>query len=48
MSLQAYHSEVYPMTVIEALTAGIPAVLINDIIYKDVISQGKMAFNRQI
>ncbi|QMU99229.1 glycosyltransferase [Borrelia sp. A-FGy1] len=37
-------SEVYPMTVIEALTAGIPAVLINDIIYKDVISQGKNGF----
>ncbi len=37
-------SEVYPMTVIEALTAGIPAVLINDPIYKDVIVQGKNGF----
>ncbi|AHH09477.1 1,2-diacylglycerol 3-glucosyltransferase [Borrelia parkeri SLO] len=37
-------SEVYPMTTIEALTAGIPAVLINDIIYKDVIQQGKNGF----
>ncbi|UGQ17247.1 glycosyltransferase [Borrelia sp. RT1S] len=37
-------SEVYPMTVIEALTAGTPAVLINDVIYKDVISQGKNGF----
>ncbi|AHH12477.1 1,2-diacylglycerol 3-glucosyltransferase [Borrelia hermsii YBT] len=37
-------SEVYPMTIIEALTAGIPAVLINDIIYKDVIHQGKNGF----
>ncbi|WP_024653575.1 glycosyltransferase [Borrelia persica] len=37
-------SEVYPMTIIEALTAGIPAILINDIIYKDVINQGKNGF----
>ncbi|AHH10632.1 1,2-diacylglycerol 3-glucosyltransferase [Borrelia coriaceae ATCC 43381] len=37
-------SEVYPMTTIEALTAGIPAVLTNDIIYKDVIQQGKNGF----
>ncbi|AHH08430.1 1,2-diacylglycerol 3-glucosyltransferase [Borrelia anserina BA2] len=37
-------SEVYPMTIIEALTAGIPAVLINDIIYKDVICQGINGF----
>ncbi|UPA17939.1 glycosyltransferase [Borrelia puertoricensis] len=37
-------SEVYPMTTIEALTAGIPAVLINDIIYKDVIQQEKNGF----
>ncbi|UER67628.1 glycosyltransferase [Borrelia sp. BU AG58] len=37
-------SEVYPMTVIEALTAGAPAVLINDVIYKDVILQGKNGF----
>ncbi|QXG44160.1 lipid galactosyltransferase [Borreliella burgdorferi] len=37
-------SEVYPMTVIEALTAGIPAILINDYIYKDVIKEGINGF----
>lgn len=37
-------SEVYPMTVIEALTAGIPAILINDFIYKDVIKEGINGF----
>ncbi|MBB6207893.1 lipid galactosyltransferase [Borreliella lanei] len=37
-------SEVYPMTVIEALTAGIPAILINDYIYKDVIKEGVNGF----
>ncbi|ACH93398.1 glycosyltransferase [Borrelia duttonii] len=37
-------SEVYPMTIIEALTAGIPAILSNDIIYKNVIHQGKNGF----
>ncbi|BCR21061.1 glycosyltransferase [Borrelia miyamotoi] len=37
-------SEVYPMTVIEALSTGIPAILVNDIIYKDLIQQGKNGF----
>ncbi|AHH03446.1 1,2-diacylglycerol 3-glucosyltransferase [Borrelia nietonii YOR] len=37
-------SEVYPMTIIEALTAGIPAVLINDTIYKNIIHQGQNGF----
>ncbi len=32
------------MTVIEALTAGIPAILINDYIYKDVIKEGINGF----
>ncbi|BCR21879.1 glycosyltransferase [Borrelia sp. HM] len=37
-------SEVYPMTIIEALSSGIPAILANDIIYKDIIHQGKNGF----